>query len=246
MRSDNLLTPKEWLAQQSTDNSSLYVVMSNTSDANPLKAYYEAREAFVPLPIWEGTPYADWQPVMPYLGRLSLNSTFLDWAAQEKYKDWGWLALSTHEPAAIVEHLKSLTKVFMPDGSEVFFRFWDGRHLIPVIQTLNQQFSTILPCFDQYWVNQFNASITPSTYQIARTYPWWNVPQTVLDALHENDASTLIDNLMQHIQENHPDIYFKFPEINLLQKIKRFVQRQETDMDDTAQLIAQLEKDASL
>ncbi|MFC6476091.1 DUF4123 domain-containing protein [Pseudomonas asuensis] len=183
---------------------------------------------------------------MPYLGRLSPNSTFLEWAAKEKHKDWGWLALSTHEPAAIVEHLKSLTKVFMPDGSEVFFRFWDGRHLVPVIQTLDQQLSTVLPCFDQYWINQFNASIASNTYQTARTYPWWSVPQAVLDALHENDASTLIDNLMQHIQENHPDIYFKFPEINLLQKIKRFVQRQGTDMDDTAQLIAQLEKDASL
>ena len=77
------LTLRDWLSSQPRrDKSHLYVVMSNASEANPLHAYYQQPFAITPLPIWDGTPYADWQAVMPFLGELPPDSPFLDWVEQ--------------------------------------------------------------------------------------------------------------------------------------------------------------------
>ncbi len=120
------LSPRTWLARHPLQaGECLYAVFGSASDAAPLQAYYREDSPPPPLPLWNGTPYADWQPVMPYLAKLSPSSVFLDWAASEKSRDWGWLAVSTWSTDAILEHLRSLTQVRMPDGSEVFFRFWD-------------------------------------------------------------------------------------------------------------------------
>lgn len=78
----------------------------------------------------------DWQPVMPYLAELKPRSAFLEWIAETDAEDWGWLAVSSSTPDVVFEHLRSLTPVRMPDGTEVFSRFWDGRHIYPILEGL--------------------------------------------------------------------------------------------------------------
>ena len=34
----------------------------------------------------------------------------------------------------------------MPDGSEVFFRFWDGRHLLPILAHLGEKRTKYCRC----------------------------------------------------------------------------------------------------
>lgn len=77
MPSDRL-TPQAWLARQplQTDER-LYLVISNASDANPLKDFYQTQGASGLTALWSGTPYADWQPVMPYLAELKPASPSL-------------------------------------------------------------------------------------------------------------------------------------------------------------------------
>ncbi|ABA74783.1 conserved hypothetical protein [Pseudomonas fluorescens Pf0-1] len=76
---------------------------------------------------------------MPYVTELKPNSAFLPWIAETAALDWGWLAMSRAEPNDVFEHLRSLTQVNMPDGTEVFFRFWDGRHIYPILKGLGEK-----------------------------------------------------------------------------------------------------------
>ncbi|EPN14346.1 DUF4123 domain-containing protein, partial [Pseudomonas syringae] len=95
MRSD-LLTPQVWLAEQPLQaGERLYLVVSAASDAEALKTLYQVEPTTQVTPIWSGTPYDTWQPVMPYLSELMPRSAFLNWVAETDAEDWGWLAVST-------------------------------------------------------------------------------------------------------------------------------------------------------
>lgn len=227
------LSARDWLnSQPRHGDSHLYVVMSSASDANPLHAYYQQAVAIAPLPIWDGTPYADWQVVMPFLGELQADSPFLDWIEQAGEEDWGWLASSPYPAQTVLDHLKGLTQVRMPDASEVFFRFWDGRHLLPILSQLGAQASELLPVFDRYLINGRELEVALPALTPAKPYPWWQVPAALLDKLNEQDPTPLVDNLMQWLREDHAELYFAFPEPNLRLKTEHFV-RHGQHMEDT-------------
>jgi len=222
------LTPQAWLAERPLQaNERLYLIVSAASDAEPLKAFYQQDMAPELIPIWSGTPYADWQPVMPYLAELKPNNGFLQWIAETDAQDWGWLAVSTSTPDVVFEHLRSLTQVRMPDGTEVFFRFWDGRHIFPILEGLGAGAGEVLPVFDRYLINGQTLEVGPRGVPPAKAWPWWEVPKKLLDSLAKQNPSTLIGNLMQWLEEERPDIYAAYPESNLKLKIARFVRRPE-------------------
>ncbi|MDD0844774.1 DUF4123 domain-containing protein [Pseudomonas sp. Gutcm_11s] len=177
------ISVRDWLEAEWREGQRLYVVMGNASEANPLQAYYQQDSACLPQPIWGDTPYAGWQEVMPYLGELDSGSSFLDWVDEVPNRDWGWLALSFHEPSSVLDHLRSLTQVLMPDGAEVFFRHWDGSHLLPILRHLGDASNELLPIFDHLLVNGQTLSITTTAPPTPRDYPWWQVPQAVASAL---------------------------------------------------------------
>jgi hypothetical protein len=219
------LSTRDWLEAEWRDGQRLYVVMGNASEANPLQAYYQQPSATLPLPIWSGTPYAGWQEVMPYLGELEPDSNFLDWVDEAPTQNWGWLALSPNEPSLVLEHLRGLTQVRMPDGAEVFFRHWDGAHLLPILRHLGDEASQLLPMFDRLLINRQALSLINGPVPTPREYPWWQVPRALSMALTEEDPTTLVDNLMQWLQEEHAELYFAVPQKNLRHKVERFVRR---------------------
>ncbi|MBD9425937.1 DUF4123 domain-containing protein [Pseudomonas sp. PDM15] len=219
------ISVRDWLEAEWREGQRLYVVMGNASEANPLQAYYQQDSVSLPLPIWSDTPYASWQEVMPYLGELQPDSSFFDWVDEAPSQDWGWLALSAHEPDLVLDHLRSLTQVLMPDGTEVFFRHWDGSHLLPILRFLSDAAGELLPVFDQLLINGQALSIATSTLPVQRNYPWWQVPQALASALTEENPSTLVDNLMQWLLEQHAELYFAVPQKNLRHKVERFVRR---------------------
>ncbi|QQZ42376.1 DUF4123 domain-containing protein [Pseudomonas sp. SK3(2021)] len=241
----NRLTPQAWLAQQPLHaDERLYLMISNASDAGPLKDFYQTQGASGLTPIWNGTPYADWQPVMPYLAELKPNAPFLDWIASTDADDWGWLAVSSCEPDVVFEHLRSLTQVKMPDGAEVFFRFWDGRHIYPILEGLGEDAPQVLPIFDRYLINGRALSTGQGVVKPPKPFPWWEVPEVLIKKLAEDDPSTVIDNMMQWLLEDHAELYFSFPESNLRQKVTRFVKRTPlTEENYTGLLKAHLENE---
>ncbi|UWF51930.1 DUF4123 domain-containing protein [Pseudomonas sp. N3-W] len=242
----DLLTPKAWLANQPLHSGErLYLIISAASDADALKTLYQTDPTAQVTPIWGGTPYASWQPVMPYLAELKTNSAFLPWIAETDELDWGWLAVSRSEPEVVLEHLRSLTQVKMPDGTEVFFRFWDGRHIYPILEGLGAEAGEILPVFERYLINGQGLEVGPRAVPKAKGWPWWEVPQGLLDGLAEKDHSTVVDNLMQWLGEDCPELFFAFPENNLRHKVERFVRQQPNTEDMAERLAAQLTKEVT-
>ncbi|WP_460372709.1 DUF4123 domain-containing protein [Pseudomonas sp. Tul1A2] len=225
MPSDRI-TPKDWLAQQPLQTGErLYLVISAASDSDALKNLYLTEPTAQLLPIWGGTPYSTWQPVMPYVTELKANSAFLPWIAETDALDWGWLAVSRSEPNDVFEHLRSLTQVKMPDGTEVFFRFWDGRHIYPILYGLGEKAGEVLPMFERYLINGQSLEVGTRVVPKVKDWPWWEVPKALLDGLAKENPTTLISNLMQWLEEDRPDIFTAWPENNLKLKISRFVRR---------------------
>jgi hypothetical protein len=220
------ITPKDWLAQQPLQTGErLYLVISAASDSDALKNLYLTEPTAQLIPIWGGTPYSTWQPVMPYVTELKANSAFLPWIAETDALDWGWLAVSRSEPNDVFEHLRSLTQVKMPDGTEVFFRFWDGRHIYPILHGLGEKAGEVLPMFERYLINGQSLEVGTRVVPKVKDWPWWEVPDPLLDGLAKENPTTLISNLMQWLEEDRPDIYTAWPESNLKLKVSRFVRR---------------------
>ena len=220
------ITPKDWLAQQPLQSGErLYLVVSAASDADALKTLYLTEPTAQLIPIWGGTPYSTWQPVMPYLTELKANSAFLPWIADTDALDWGWLAVSRSEPNEVFEHLRSLTQVKMPDGTEVFFRFWDGRHIYPILHGLRDKAGEVMPMFERYLINGQSLEVGTRVVPKVKDWPWWEVPKGLLEGLSKDNPATLVSNLMQWLEEDRPDLYTAWPENNLKLKITRFVRR---------------------
>lgn len=219
-------TPKDWLARQPLQSGErLYLIISAASDADALKTLYLTEPTAQLIPIWGGTPYSTWQPVMPYLTELKGNSAFLPWIAETDALDWGWLAVSRSEPNEVFEHLRSLTQVKMPDGTEVFFRFWDGRHIYPILRGLGEKAGEVLPVFERYLINGQALEVGTRVVPKVKDWPWWEVPKGLLEGLSKDNPATLVSNLMQWLEEDRPDLYTAWPENNLKLKITRFVRR---------------------
>ncbi|WP_434608326.1 DUF4123 domain-containing protein [Pseudomonas sp. D2-30] len=217
------LDPIAWLAQQPLrENEHLYLIISAASDTDALGTYRLSGPSHPLLPIWSETPYSTWHAVMPYVTKLAPDSTFLPWITETDALDWGWLAVSRCEPEEVLGHLRSLTQVKMPKGREVFFRFWDGRFIYPILEGLGDDAQALLPVFERYLINGKPLEASPRKVPMVQDWPWWEVPQGLLDALAEQDQSAPIDNLMQWLEEEHPDIHCAWPRSVLKRKVGYF------------------------
>lgn len=214
---------REWLECEPLQvDEQLYAVLSNASDCKALAAWRQAGGGS-PSPLWAGSEYADWQEVMPYATVVAIDSAFLDWVAECEGDDWGWLAVSSCSLQTVVEHLCSLTKVLLPEGQAVFFRFWDGAYLLPVLQALGPQAGKVIPVFRRYWINGQSHEVTGTVMEVARKSPWWKVPAPVLKRLEERSTVTLVDNLLQWLEEQRSDLHSAFALTTLRHKVTYFV-----------------------
>jgi len=241
------LTPERWLAQVPlAPHERLYLVLSDASEAKPLAALRRIGSLLAPLPIWRGTPYADWFEVMPYVLELTAHSPFLSWIADTDYRDWGWLAVSSNTPEQLVAHLRGLTQVKLPTGNPVFFRFWDGRQWLPTLDFLGAEAGDLLPGLSRYLINGQARTLTSSVKREAKTYPWWEVPPALLEHLSGASPETLIDNSLQWLSEDHPALYDAVPIPHLRHKIARFLERSAPDPSRQDALLAYLSRELAV
>ncbi len=233
------LAPRTWLAHHLLESGErFFVVLSNASDAKPLDAWRSTAAGMPPQPIWAGTAYAEWSEVMPYVAIIEPDSPFLDWIATTESTDWGWLAVSSSSLQTVVAHLQGLTKVYLPDHQEVFLRFWDGAQFLPMLQALGDAASTLLPVFQRYLINGQPLTVPPGPMTEAKASPWWRVPAPVLKHLAEQSPQTLIDNLLQRLEEQRPDLYTAFPPATLRHKVAYFARGADISDDALASALA--------
>lgn len=233
------LAPSNWLSQHSLlPNEQIFVIVGSASDAKPVAAW-QATAAGKPLQsIWAGTAYADWDEVMPYMGIVEPNSAFLDWVATTEATDWGWLAVSSSPLETVVAHLKGLTKVYLPDNREVFLRFWDGAQVLSILQFLGDEAGKVLPVFQRYLINGQPLTVATGPLTAAKASPWWRAPAPLLEHLAEQSPQTLIDNLLQWLEEQRPDLYTAFAPATLQHKVTYFARRADISHEALADYLA--------
>ena len=209
------LSPLEWLAREPLNASEqLFAVFSRASDADAFKAWQGTAN-----PVWAETIYAEWDAVMPYVGIVAAGSEFLRWVAETESRDWGWLAVSSADLEVLVEHFRSLTQVLMPDGKAVFFRFWDGRFVLPLLQSGEVNPVQLLPVVSRALINGQAIEVGGRALVSGRLFPWWSVPQSLLA---QTDASVRIANVLQWLSEEQPAVFEAFPQTVLRCKVGQF------------------------
>ena len=219
------LSPHDWLDRQPLKPSEqLFAVFSSASTAEPFKAWQCSIKAQAPSPIWAGTAYAEWEPVMPYVGIVAAGSEFLEWVANTESRDWGWLVVSSAPQEVLVEHLCSLTQVLLPNGNAVFFRFWDGRYLLPILGSAEVNATQLLPVIGRCLINAQPLEIGGHALKTSRVFPWWEVSESLLKHLGTEFATTRISNLLKWLSEDRPDLYEAFSESVLRHKVAIFLE----------------------
>ncbi|WP_236181149.1 MULTISPECIES: DUF4123 domain-containing protein [Pseudomonas] len=225
--------PDQWLKDEPLKPSEqLFAIFSSASAAEPLKAW--PLKAQVPKPIWAETIYAEWDAVMPYVGIVEADSEFLDWVATTESRDWGWLAVSSAGLEAVVEHFRSLTQVLMPDGKAVFFRFWDGRYWLPILEWPEVDAGRLLPVLSRGLINGQAVEIGGRARVSGREFPWWSVPEKLL-AQFGDDAR--INNALQWLSEEQPALFEAFPADVLRCKVVRFFAASASDESSASALL---------
>ena len=216
--------PGVWLNNNPlTGTEHVFAIFSSASAAEPFKIWRASRGGKAPSPVWAETLYAEWEEVMPYVGIVSADSEFLQWVASTDSKDWGWLAVSAAPLKIVVEHMRSLTQVTLPNGKAVFFRFWDGRYLLPILQSGQVSAAELMPVFDRCLINGQPVDIGGNALKSANVFPWWAVPDSLLQQLGAEDVSTQLNNLMQWLSEEHQALFEAFSESVLRRKVEAFL-----------------------
>ncbi|MBV4480220.1 DUF4123 domain-containing protein [Pseudomonas khavaziana] len=217
------LTPSAWLAKYPLQpDERMYAVLGSASDAQPFAAWQAIAVGKPPQPVWAGTAYAAWKDVMPYVAVVEPGSAFLDWVVASQALDWGWLAVASCPLDVVIEHLKGLTQVYLPENQPVFLRFWDGAQFLPILQHLGDKAGYVLPVFQRYLINGQPLSVTSRPVAPARASPWWQVPAPLLAHLAQQSPQVLVDNLLQWLQEQCPDLYTAFTPATLQHKVAYF------------------------
>ncbi len=214
-------TLQNWL--KNTAGTPLYAVLANTNGAEGIKAYYREDGSRTPFGLYANTQYANWFEVMPVLVPLTDGSPFLHWVAETPMHNWGWLARSPLPQTTITAHLRGLIKVILPDGKEVFFRYWDGQYLPCYLDYYGDHWCEVLPVFSDYWINgrAFTCPVIPDA--ALQAFPWWHVPQGVVDALLDENVLPLVLNIRQILCQDYPEIIARWPEAILDKKIRRLL-----------------------
>lgn len=233
-------TPRAWLERHPLQASEqLFVIFSNASRAGALAAWQRSMAA-TPTAIWADTPYAEWEAVMPYVGLVRTDCGFLDWIAATDSLDWGWLAVSCASQETLAEHLRGLTQVLLPGGKPVFLRFWDGRFMGPILQSTAVDAGELLPVINRCLINARSFELVGNPRRPARTFPWWEVPVALLDAMTEAPTNCLVDNLLTWLGQEHPSLWERVDHRILRRKIAYFLERSERVVAPKAPLQAYL------
>lgn len=236
---DQPLAPNAWLAQcPLLPNQQIFAVLGSASDAKPLEVWRALGAGIAPHSLWAGTAYAEWSEVMPYVALVEPGSPFIDWIAATQAPDWGWLAVSSSPLEAVVAHLQSLTQVYLPNDQKVFLRLWDGVQMLPILRALGDEAGRVLPVFQRYLINGQPLTVATGPVTPAKASPWWRVPANVLEHLAEQSPRVLIDNLLQWLEEQRPDLYTAFTPTTLRHKVAYFARSPKVSHEALADYLA--------
>lgn len=206
--------------------AALYLVLSGTSDAHPVKRFYE-KDGLTGRPLFMGTPYAGWHEVMPYLVQTDPNGAFLKWLEQNESQDWGWAAISSASFEVVFAHCQSLIQVTMPSQKSVFFRFWDPRFLEPLVAAVPEQDKrSLMGPVERMVVPSGSTMIRPpGEVSPPQPYPWFRITQEVEKQLAVFCWQQLVDNTLAALYQFNATPLSRMPEPVARLKVERHLRK---------------------
>lgn len=109
-----------------SDLQPLFAILDAARDIRILALLLHYKEECQSL--YEGTEGATLAQVAPYLVRLAKDSRLLDALVKEGWgKSWGVYLTSASDLLEVRRHLRHFLQVRLPDGEQVYFRFYDPR-----------------------------------------------------------------------------------------------------------------------
>ncbi len=106
----------------------LYALLDAAREPSVLKVLFESNEQYQSL--YEGQSGAQLAHFAPYLVKLPPESTLLETLVRQGWgKGWGVYLTSAQPLEEIRRHFRHFLMVRMPDGKQVYFRFYDPRVL---------------------------------------------------------------------------------------------------------------------
>lgn len=182
----------------------LYALLSGPAISEALSRYYQLDGRDSPEGIWLNTPYREWHDVMPRLVSIHKDSPFLDWIARQTEQSWGWLALAPCSQGYLIQKLRLLTKVKLPDNKEVFFRYWDGKYLIEILEASNVlEQKALLGGITSIW-SGFKSFLLPTITEFIPDNEILTLTQLQTDAMKQQQKQLLW-------REIRDDFYQRFP-----------------------------------
>lgn len=90
--------------------------------------------------LFRGDLEPDMVLVAPYLAAIQPSHPFTEWLLQEGWgKHWGIFAISEADFRDLRMHLRTFLKVYGPDLTPLYFRYYDPRVLRTYLPTCNEQ-----------------------------------------------------------------------------------------------------------
>lgn len=110
------------------DFQPLYVLLDASREPSVLKVILESKEEYQSL--YEGAPGAQLAHFAPYLVRVPQKSALLDALVHQAWsKSWGVFLTSETPLKDLRTHFRHFLTVKLPDGQQVYFRYYDPRVL---------------------------------------------------------------------------------------------------------------------
>lgn len=217
-------TLRPLLVQAIEQGQQLYAVLNKTCESQPEQHFSSSPDAFAE-PLWLDTAYREWLSVMPVCVSLQPDDPFVDWVEQAQPADWGMFVLSPFDFQAVYQHFRSLTQIWLPDGSFGFFRFFDPRFAIRIAQLCDpvQQSALMGPTSAWLSYGQQVYQAEPAKITPEQDFPWWALPNTVAEALAAEDHSALAANLLTDLADLRPDLAVAFRPSLLDCKVHHFI-----------------------
>lgn len=228
MQSEQVLSLRDQIDQLEEKNSeqlNYFCVLSGTSKINGLENFYKLGGSGA-KPLWLNTPYSDWEEVMPYLVNIDSDSPFLDWLEEQQpvFPDWGLIVASPFGFDEVFSHFESLTKVLMPSGKEVFFRYWDAPQVMPIYQLSGaESVADLLGPISKLICANGTISNPQTPRLVGGSYPWWQLDPEVQQEMFTLNIEVLTLNLIQQLSERNFPLYESFAVRILQQKVKRLI-----------------------